>query len=482
MQEDKYKGMRGEFKGDFTRDTFDPINQYSRVLMQQGRVQLDADWNEQVSIMLHNLRSLACDLGGEHWGSEVAGFKIGINGNNNLTIGSGHYYVKGILCEAGLDGNKSLLYSEQPDYPISEDSEAEAIDGLLNNIPNDKVLLVYLDVWERHITYVYDDTIREVALGGADTATRAKVVWQVKVISIPNPKKQGTNNEEKPVITTNGENFIKPGTGTLCAKVKTKSENDNNPCLVAPESRYRGTENQLYRVEIHNKSDETNPVTFKWSRENASVIFPVLAIDGNKITLEHLGRDCRYGLKKDDWVEIVDDDTVLHCKQRHLVQIIDVNRDDLTVAVDEGNTALPSYKPEDYEGKHILLRRWDQNTGDQEGIPVNKGTEDGENWIDLEEGLQIQFDTFDNNQVYQSGDYWLIPARTATGNIAGNIEWPKDIDGNPIALLPHGVIHHYAPLAIIAKKPESTQLQAYDLRRKIKIWEYFEDSSFTPSQ
>ena len=37
-------------KGDFSRITFDPKKHYSRVLMQQGRVQLDADWNEQAAI------------------------------------------------------------------------------------------------------------------------------------------------------------------------------------------------------------------------------------------------------------------------------------------------------------------------------------------------------------------------------------------------------------------------------------------------
>jgi hypothetical protein len=34
-------------KGDFSRDTFDAAKHYTAVLMQQSRVQLDADWNEQ---------------------------------------------------------------------------------------------------------------------------------------------------------------------------------------------------------------------------------------------------------------------------------------------------------------------------------------------------------------------------------------------------------------------------------------------------
>jgi len=45
-------------KGDFSRDTFDHKKHYRRVLMQQGRVQVDADWNEQASILLHYMQSL----------------------------------------------------------------------------------------------------------------------------------------------------------------------------------------------------------------------------------------------------------------------------------------------------------------------------------------------------------------------------------------------------------------------------------------
>ena len=36
--------------GDYSRKTFDRKKHYRGVLMQQGRVQLDADWNEQLAI------------------------------------------------------------------------------------------------------------------------------------------------------------------------------------------------------------------------------------------------------------------------------------------------------------------------------------------------------------------------------------------------------------------------------------------------
>ena len=37
--------------GDYSRNTFDPKQLFSRVLMQQGRVALDADWNESCAII-----------------------------------------------------------------------------------------------------------------------------------------------------------------------------------------------------------------------------------------------------------------------------------------------------------------------------------------------------------------------------------------------------------------------------------------------
>ena len=56
-------------KGDFSRDTYDKKNDFLRVMMQQGRVHVDADWNEQIAIMWDYIRNLAVDLGGKHGGN-----------------------------------------------------------------------------------------------------------------------------------------------------------------------------------------------------------------------------------------------------------------------------------------------------------------------------------------------------------------------------------------------------------------------------
>lgn len=91
-------------KADLTRNTFDPTQHFARVLMQQGRVQLDADWNEQASILLHYVRTLAADLIGPQGGPAGPNCGFAITplsaAANDFRIGLGRYYVDGILCEA----------------------------------------------------------------------------------------------------------------------------------------------------------------------------------------------------------------------------------------------------------------------------------------------------------------------------------------------------------------------------------------------
>src|SRR3954464_5961270 len=107
-------------KGDFTRNTFDAKNFFNRVLMQQGRVTLDADFNEQVDILLHYMRTLARDLIGPYAApSEDPGFKISAD-KDGISISAGRYYVDGILVE-----NKKLCqFTEQPHYRVPANDPA----------------------------------------------------------------------------------------------------------------------------------------------------------------------------------------------------------------------------------------------------------------------------------------------------------------------------------------------------------------------
>lgn len=417
-------------KGDFSRNTFNPKRNYSRVLMQQGRVQLDSDFNEQAAIIIDSMRKLAIDINGKYWVPSEAGFKVNFNKKNSkLFISPGRYYVEGIACE------------NDTNYEIKEP------------LSKDKNSIIYLDVWERHITFIQDDFIREVALNGPDTCSRAEIVWNVRAVP--------TDALEQPSSHKYINDLREKKKQTLKIQLNEVSS-CKNICSIPPESRYRGLENQLYRFEIHKKgiawngiNEHGNPAgnvqdaaTFKWSRENGSVVFPVKYMQGNIVTLENLGRDERSSLKVGDWVEIVDDVKECDGIAGVMAQVEKIDTVKMMVTLKSppeiSSTGLPSY--ENNAVIHPLLRRWDHRA--KSGVAMHAGAIliKEEEPIEIENGIEVIFTKYDNNAVdYRTGDYWLTCARIATGNI----DWPMDDSGKvPKALQPFGIQHYYAPLAI----------------------------------
>ncbi len=485
--------MDGDFKGDFTRDSFDPFKHFSRVLMQQGRVLCDADWNEQHDILSRYLRTLALDVIGPFGGPATgSGFQITKpqQKEDGFLISSGHYYVDGILIE-NPDKDKegqpiTVTYKHQPYNPMPDALPPTTVRTFL---------LAYVDVWELQISFVQDDSIREVALGvnGPDTATRALVVWQVKTLDatdfqiiddIRNPQKKNKRIQNLEQLTTQLRGKLIPANrGLLRARAKVEVEDTTNVCITPPDARYRGAENQLYRVEIHNGGSvgSTTGPTFKWSREDGSVVFPIDNIEGKLITLANLGRDEHLGLAKNDWVEVVDDDYTLRIFGNPnppspyplpLLRVDDVDPINMTVTL----SAAPQISFD--RDKHPLLRRWDQKprageklfdevTGTVKIKESHAESEDDTDWITLEDGVQIQFPHLANGLAkYRPGDYWLIPART----IIGDVEWPQKEDpagklpSVAVSLSPHGVEHHYAPLAYFQFGDGTIQSTPVDLR------------------
>jgi Family of unknown function (DUF6519) len=91
-------------KGDFTRRTFKPEKHYSSVQMQQGRVQLDSDWNEEVAIIDHRWRATLEDTIGRNGVPKTGGgFELSAltdpSRPQDLMLTPGRLYVDGILCQ-----------------------------------------------------------------------------------------------------------------------------------------------------------------------------------------------------------------------------------------------------------------------------------------------------------------------------------------------------------------------------------------------
>lgn len=420
-------------KGDFSRSTFDPRKHYSGVRMQQGRVQLDADWNENLDILLRRIETETIDVIGE-CGVPIHDAAFGVvtdittlsqeeqdwltkQGFNTLASGDfyltqGRAYVDGIQ----VVNDNTLPFSQQPFVlPLGK-----------GKITGAGICLLYLDVWQRHITALEDPSIREVALGGPDTTTRMQTVWQAMLAKVGD---KGDN------ITCADDLSPWPeaSKGRLSARTHSEDQPDN-PCTIPPGAGYKRLENQLYRVEIHQDSSASGGPTFKWSRDNGSVAVAIaeFAVDGAnaKVRTTSLGRDDVLGLHENDWVEVSDDASELAGLPGTLAQITKIDPDNiLTLSV-----AVSGY---DING-HPKVRRWDSDGEIAVTVPA---TNDG--YIQLEDGIEIKFEI----DTFHTGDYWLIPARTVPGQF-GDIEWPQE-GSDPAALLPFGILHHYCKVAVL---------------------------------
>lgn len=557
--------------GDFSRWTHDPTRRYTGVLKQQGRVELDADANEQVAISQHLRRTVTADVVGPTGAPlEGGGFQVGLRGQNGgdppeLTISAGRMYVDGILCQLedefpitevledprqirlgrlphndprfdvrrmvvvliegqlpfptrinAVDYQLQVItlsegvtqppqdrearlrvvttYAAQPDYPLGEvsqqtppsavkfpiaevladpkqirfdtlpgddlrfapqqhlkvevegqDTERYTIHAVdFNNrvltldrnvvlpgnggdayvLADERTDLVYLDVWERHITAIEDPGLRDVALGGPDTTTRQQTICQVKIA-------QGFGGSPASCRQPVPDGITRPSDGRLTNSVELPPTADE-PCEIAPGGGFRGLENRLYRVEIHASGwlDQRKVPTFKWSRDNGAVVFRVTSFETTEtetetdsVRLAQLGRDQELALSDGDWVELIDDHTELRGQPGTLVQVKEIVESQRRVIFKE-EIDVSTFDV----SRHAKLRRWDGAGDDGFGIPVSDTD------VELEDGIHVRF----SGSRVNTGDFWFFAARTATRDVDPLTDAP-----------PHGIQHHFAKLALI---------------------------------
>ncbi|GGX24902.1 hypothetical protein GCM10007242_35560 [Pigmentiphaga litoralis] len=339
----------------------------------------------------------------------------------NLAIAPGRYYVDGALCE--LDAR--VTYGNQADGGAG----ARLAPG---------AHLMVLHVWERHVSALQAPWIREVALGGPDTATRAQTMAQVRALPLgdasPAEWSCGSYSPEWDAL-------MHPTPGRLAARA-TPQPSQRNLCDIAATAGYQRLENQLYRVEIH--SGGAAP-TFKWSRENGSIAYAVVGVtvdaarQQTTVRVAARGRDEGLDLSAHDRVELVDDTSERWQRAGQMFEYLADGDDENEVVL----AGVPIGTLGQDLSAHPLLRRWEQRPADSaQVLPVQTGR-----WIELEEGVEIRFAPGQ----WRPGDYWQIPARTITGDV----EWPRDPDtGDAVARAPEGIHDAWCRLGIVDVGPD----------------------------
>ena len=432
---------------DISRQRFDPRHDFNSVLMQQGRVQLDADWNEWNEILDRRWRSETVDIIGRAVVplETPHGFEIGVSGGS-LTIGRGRIYVHGLQVEnhgagdlefdailAESRGLEPIPYDAQPHYhgpaPLPETGGPH---------------LVYLDAWEREVTAIEDPALRETALGGPDTTTRLQTAWQVRVLpdvgagatcATPDEQLQGWLD------------LTAPSAGRLTTRAVGVATSDD-PCLIPPSGGYRGLENRTYRVEIHD-GGQVGAATFKWSRDNASVATGISAIEGeNTLTVDRAVWDSVRRFSPGDWVEITDDWREESGAAGELCRIATVQDASRTITLE---TALPAgLFPVNGQNlteaaRHTRIKQW-KHTGDDGALEVPNETTP----FLLEDGVEVTFSTNAAGGAFRAGDFWIFVARTADASVEELKEAP-----------PRGVHHHYCRLAMLTQPATLTDCRTF---------------------
>lgn len=491
-------------KADISRSTFDRRRHYDGVRLQQGRVLLDAEWNEQVDIHTYLDETANTDVIGVSGAPrENGGFQLfAVPGD--LIIAPGRMWVDGILCES--DAGESIAasattlitsltlnvwprddsrlarglwiqisglglmsamswfariestdeaqrtitfnpavigaaqidsirpvwsYATQPHDPNPPfTSVADGIRSL--TVQSDFV--AYLDVWKRQLTAVEEPSLREIALGGPDTGTRTQTIWRVRL--------DGTLQSCAGIRT--------PRPSSRLIAQTTAAPQSTSPCIIPSRAGFRGLGNQLYRVEVHKPSGDPGGPTFKWSRDNGAFVFSIegpIAAQATQLRLYSLGRDDRFGLRADDWIELIDDVIELQGRPGIMARVLTTpQQSDRILSLDPATLPAgtdfndPAKSAIDLtRGARVRLWSFDPiNNGGNGEIAISTGS----TATKLESGIEVLF----SGTAFRTGEYWLIPARTSINDETGDIEWPR-FDGQPLPQLPPGIAHHYAALA-----------------------------------
>jgi hypothetical protein len=186
-----------------------------------------------------------------------------------------------------------------------------------------------------------------------------------------------------------------------------------------------------------------------------------VGVAGATLTIDTPGRDEALGFAAGQWVEVLDLDRARRGEPGCLGRLSRVEGTELVVDQweDRCPVAVDPRVP-------TVVRRWDSERRDSE---EPQGTILATSqWIPLEDGVEVQFEA---GGTVRTGDFWLIPARTADlegvdarPGLLGGVEWPRE-GKDPAYQLRHGVEHRFAPVALLRREGDGWHLVG-DCRRR----------------
>ena len=250
---------------DRARISFDPTRAYRSVLAQQGRVTLEADVNEAGAIALETLRLETLDIVGPT-GTPDDGYAVTPSGAG-LTVGAGIMYLGGWR----LSLDQAVNLAKQPDW----------LDQPGLKLAGDEV--ISLLVTEQSVCAVEDQALRDVALGGPDSAARLRLMQQVLATPIKGDTCADGAAAMGQLLTADGVTWD-PDTLELLSGARLEvgfvpPTTPADPCSPAAAGGYLGADNQLIRVTVTAFNPTAKTGSLLWGWNNASFLYRATSTD-----------------------------------------------------------------------------------------------------------------------------------------------------------------------------------------------------------
>ncbi|WP_375494011.1 DUF6519 domain-containing protein [uncultured Nostoc sp.] len=394
---------------DRARISYDEYRQYRAVVMQQGRVTVEADWNEAQQIVNEEIRKETLDFVGSS-GTPDKGYAIDLTGQPmqlpfDFSVCPGTMYVGGL--RAFL--THYIKYSVQQDW-LDCSTDLDWVDlSAKSSIYNE---LIYLYLREQEVSAVEDSDLREVALGGPDTAQRLRLIQRIKRLSTEAQDCNDAMTIAAKKWETEGLHFD-PHTmrleswSTLKASFQDlgSSVGSSNP---QANGGYLGADNQLIRVQISGSNK------LLWGFDNASFIYRVDTKDGQTLHFQKRPVDASHQPKTNQVVEVLrsaaqlsNGNYIASATGKFFKLTVSYDSDTQSLklpATDTDGKALPTAYWDQQQTPQIFLRVWQDELPFTPSMAVALG----------DTGLQVTLQTTSEGKLFHVGDYWSIAVRPST--------------------------------------------------------------------
>jgi uncharacterized protein DUF6519 len=331
---------------DIARVTYDPTRQYRSVISQQGRVTLEADNNEAATLATEALRLETIDIIGPT-GALGDGYKVGPGAApGGISIDPGILYLGGWRLE--LD--KAI------DLPAPSDGDTKT--GAKEN------LLVALLLTEQSVCAVEDQALREVALGGPDSAARSRLMQHFLRLPLDGDTCAAGAALIEGLLASDGVS-VDPATLQLISQARLQAgvvpgPTNTDPCTPAAAGGYLGADNQMVRVTITAYDVTTKTGTLMWGWNNASLLYRATVVDPLTLKLSNTPVDEEHAPQLGQMVEILrteldlGDGNFIAAHQGFVTAVAQA------YSFDTQQVVLSSALPADYQNNKnpLFLRLW----------------------------------------------------------------------------------------------------------------------------